>query len=101
MTTRAALRKAVLTKLHEVQRLVTVIQGLDAQDPERALAVVRWMIEAEEATTLAASATGLLSAQELADLEAATSAISADETKRWEKKRIEMEIAKLWGDPKR
>jgi hypothetical protein len=91
----------VLKKLHEVQRMVTVIQGLDAHDPERALAVVRWMVEAEEATTLAAEVKELLSAQELADLEVATSAIPAEETKRWEKTRIRMEIAKLWGDPNR
>jgi len=81
--------------------MVAVIQCLDAHDPERALAVVRWMVEAEEATTLAAEIRGLLSAQELADLEAATSAIATEETQRWEKKRREMWIAKLWGDPNR
>jgi hypothetical protein len=100
-TSTTARRKIILNKLHEVQRMVTVIQNLDAQDPERALAVVRWMVEAEEATTLAAGARELLSTQELVDLEAATSAISTEETQRWEKKRIEMEIAKLWGDPNR
>jgi hypothetical protein len=59
------------------------------------------MVEAEEVITLVAKAKELLSAQELADLAAATSAISPEETQRWEKKRIEMEIAKLWGDPNR
>jgi hypothetical protein len=101
MTTPTARRKAVLNKLHEVERMVTVIQDLDEHDPERALAVVRWMVEAEEATTLATEVRELLSAQELAELEVATSAISTEETQRWEKKRREMWIAKLWGDPNR
>lgn len=101
MTTFTAQRNAVLKKLHEVKRMVTVIQSLDAHDPERALAVVRWMVEAEEVTTLAAEVKDLLSAQELADLAAATSAISPEETHRWEKTRIRMEIARLWGDPNR
>lgn len=98
MRARAAQRKMALSKLQEVQRLVTVIQTLDAQDPEHELAVVRWMVESEEAKELASKACTLLTEQERAEFVAACSAI---ETERWQKTRIEIEIMRLWVDPKR
>ncbi len=91
-------RERILNKLREVQRLVKVIHGLSRDDPERPLVVMRWMIEAEEVTLLATEMKGLLSAQELADVEAATSAISVEETQQWKRERIQIEIMRLWTE---